>query len=131
MTKFANMLGVESSMADRQNSLSVALKSDTRNLRLAMKPFTNGSMLMPEILSRHLSEPIVTANDESIRSVIRRHISPERVSIKEHPAQILLRKEPGHWETSRVKAWRRYKSALSERPSLASSPNCSEKGLAQ
>jgi IS30 family transposase len=64
-----------------------------------MKPFTNGSTLM----DRELIPSLVRAqHHRKRRGYSRRHKKthiPERISIKERPEQVLLRQEPGHWET--------------------------------
>jgi len=134
MTKFADMSDAGSNTAGLRSSLLDALRNCIQSLRSAMKPFTNGSTLMPESLFRPLSGRIATASDEVIHGVTRKPIFR-----REYPSKNALKRscyakslDTGRQTPlSRAKVWRRCKSALSVRPGLPSSLNCSGKELAR
>ena len=110
MTRSVNMSGAELSTVGRQNSLPGALRNFIRSSRSAMKPFTNGSMLMPEISSRHLSGQIEIANDEAIRGVIKRPTSPREYRSKNALKRFCCARNPvtgKQTRLSRVKAGQR------------------------
>lgn len=127
MTEFANMSGAESGMVGHQNSLPVASRNYTLNYPSAMKPFTNGSMPMPESLYRHWSDLTKTASDEVIRGVIKRPIFRREYRLKSvlnmfNHAKSLAIGRP--IRLSRAKAGLHCKSALSEQPGSLNLPNC-------
>ena len=91
-----------------------------------MKPFTNGSMLMPENSSRLLFGLIKIASDEAIRGAIKRPISR-----REYPSKNVLNmfsraRNPVTGKLIRLslaKAELHYKSALSEQPGSLNLPS--------
>lgn len=133
-TKSADMSGAGSNTAGLRSSLPGALKNCIQNYRSAMKRFTNGSTLMPEILFRPWSGRIATASDEAIHGATRKLTFRREYRSKNAPNKSCCAKSQGigkQTPQSRAKVWRRYRSALSARPDLPSSPNCSGKGLAR
>lgn len=133
-TKSVDMSDAGSNTAGPRSSLPDALRNCIRSLRSAMKPFTNGSTLMPEILFRRLFGPIVTASDEAIHGVTRKPIFRREYRSKSALNRSCCVRSLGTGKRtpqSLVKVWRRCRSALSVRPDLPSSLNCSAKELAQ
>lgn len=132
MTRPANMSDAGSSWAGHRNSLPGALKSYIRSDRSAMKPFTNGSTLMPGISSRLSFERTKIENEEAIHGDTRRPISRREYRSKNAQNKSSFAKNRGTGRQIllfRVKASPRFKSALSARPGLASLPSCSGKAL--
>ena len=132
MTKFASMSGAGSGMAGHRNSLPDALKNFILNYLSAMKPFTNGSMPMPENSFRHFFGLTVTASDEAIHGVTRRPIFRRGCRSKNALNMFNRVRSQGtgrQTRLSRVKAGKPYKLALNERPGLPKLLNCLGKGL--
>ncbi len=131
MTKFASVSGAGSGTAGHQSSLPDALRNYTRSCPLAMKPFTNGFIPMPENSSRHFFGLTVTASDEAIRGVTRRPISRRECRSKNAPSMFNRVRSQGtgrRTRLSRVRAGQPYKSALNERLGLPRLLNCLGKG---
>ncbi len=131
MTKFASMSGAGSNTAGHQNSLLDALKSCIPNYPSAMKPFTNGSMPMPESSSRHFFGLTVTVSDEAIHGVTKRPIFRRECRSKNALSMFNRVRSQGtgrQTRLSRVRADQPYKSALNERPGSLKLLNCLGKG---
>lgn len=131
MTKFASMSVAGSGTAGHRNSLPDALKNCILNYPSAMKPFTNGSMPMPESSSRHFFGLTVTASDEAIHGVIKRPISRRECRSKNALSMFNRVRSQGtgrQTRLSRVRAGQPYKSALNERPGLPKLLNYLGKG---
>ena len=108
------------------------LKKLHPELSIAMKPFTNGSMPMPENSFRHFFGLTVTASDEAIHGVTRRPIFRRECRSKNALNMFNRVRSQGTGRQTRlshVKAGQPCKLALNERPGLPKLLNCLGKGL--